>query len=235
MFFAKAVLMVEGISEELLFSAFAQVEGFRLEEYDIELVQTGISFYPFLYLFNSTAEGMRLAHRVAVVTDDDRFTDSKKPDFAFSKLVEENYMLLDSLHESMEKGTECTRIANLEHTRNSREMIKVCKAYKTLEYEIAFANVPEAKDKFEANRLVRYIEDVLQEDLSPVRAYLSRFGVKLDIPARQKIAILLWKLMPGKAEFAQDFARHLYDNLDSAKHDFKVPSYIRDAFIHLKG
>lgn len=235
LFFAKAVLMVEGISEELLFSAFAKVEGFRLEEHDIELVQTGTSFYPFLCLFNSAAEGKQLTHRVAVVTDDDRFTDSKKPDFAFSKLVENNYILLDSLHDSMAKGYECTRIANLEHTRNGREKIKICKAYKTLEYEIALANLSEDKNKFEANRFVRYIKGIRKKDLSSVRDYLSKFGAKLDMQARQKIAILLWKLMPGKAEFAQDFARHLYDNVNSAKHDFNVPSYIRDAFNHLRG
>src|SRR5690606_19487468 len=52
--FAKSGLFVEGISEELLISAFTQVEGYKLEDYRIELVNVrGTSFYPFLYLFNS--------------------------------------------------------------------------------------------------------------------------------------------------------------------------------------
>ncbi|MGD0233613.1 MAG: AAA family ATPase [Syntrophorhabdales bacterium] len=235
LFFARAVLMVEGISEELLFSAFAEVEGFRLEERDIELVQTGTSFYPFLHLFNSTSESKRLEHRVAVVTDDDRFTDSKKSDYAFSKLIEGNYALLNILYESLENGHECTRIKNLEHTRNGREAIKVCKAYKTLEYEIALANVPADKVAFGNNRFTKYIQDTNADEFLSIETYLTRCEGTLDMPTRKKIAILLWKLMPTKSEFAQDFARHLYENIDAAKADFKVPEYIRGAFNHVKG
>lgn len=235
LFFARAVLMVEGISEELLFSVFAQLQGFRLEERDIELVQTGTSFYPFLYLFNSTIAAKRLDQRVAVVTDDDRFTDSKKPDYAFSRLVEGNYEMLDVFHQSLESGVECTRISNLEHTRNGRGTIEICKAYKTLEYEIALANVPKNRTAFKRNRLVSFIQATVPDDFPRIETYLERYGEQFDLPARKKIAILLWKLMPPKSEFAQDFARHLYENLEAAKGDFQVPQYIKRAFNHLKG
>jgi len=233
LFFARAILMVEGISEELLFSVFAQLEGFRLEERDIELVQTGTSFYPFLYLFNSTDDSKRLPQRVAVVTDDDRFTDSKKPEFAFSRLIENNYHLLESLYESIEEGDECTRIRNLEHTRNNQTSIGIYKAYKTLEYEIALANVSEKKDDLESNRFVKYIVDSRPEYFKYIQAYLVNIDQNLNLGTRRKIALLLWKLMPGKAVFAQDFARNLYENLEQAKKDFKVPKYIQDAFKHL--
>ncbi|MNR58695.1 hypothetical protein D3C85_1797520 [compost metagenome] len=50
----------------------------------------------------------------------------------------------------------------------------------------------------------------------------------------RKVAILLWKSFPTKAEFAQDFSIHLLDNLLEAKVSFKVPAYILNALNHLK-
>ncbi len=235
MFYAKALLMVEGISEELLFSAFAQVEGFRLEERDVELVQTGTSFYPFLFLFNSNDERKRLSQRIAVVTDDDRFTDSKKPDYSFSKLVENDYALLNSLYEAIKDGEECSRISNLEHTRNARDTIKICKAYKTLEYELAHANIPNAKTRFKSNMLIEYLCESTEAKFVQIDDYLQSCDDNLTDTEKKKVAILVWKLMPDKAGFAQGFATYLIENLTRAKTDFCVPKYICDAFEHLTG
>jgi putative ATP-dependent endonuclease of OLD family len=233
LFYAKAVLMVEGISEELLFSAFARLEGFRLEERDIELVQTGTSFYPFLLLFNSTKEEKRLNKRIAVVTDDDRFPKSKKKEYSFNNLLKDDYAALDSLYDLIESGEVSTRIANLEHMKNGQDSIAICKAYKTFEYEIALANVPENKTGFKTNRLISYLRESYSTDLGHIDTYLDKLDDPLDEIARKKLAILLWKLFPSKAEFAQDFAIHLLENLDEAESDFIVPEYIRQAFEHL--
>jgi len=40
--------------------------------------------------------------------------------------------------------------------------------------------------------------------------------------------------MPSKAEFAQDFAVHINDNLSDAKASMKVPEYIRQALTFIK-
>ena len=54
LFFAKSVLLVEGISEELLIPAFCAVKDYSLNDFQIELVNVkGTSFYPFINLFNS--------------------------------------------------------------------------------------------------------------------------------------------------------------------------------------
>jgi len=50
----------------------------------------------------------------------------------------------------------------------------------------------------------------------------------------RKIAILLWKTLPSKAEFAQDFSIYLLDNLSDAKDSFIVPTYITEGLNHLK-
>jgi putative ATP-dependent endonuclease of OLD family len=235
MFYAKSVLMVEGISEELLFAAFAQIEGFRLEEHDIELVQTGTSFYPFMLLFNSTDIKKRLGKKVAVVTDDDRFTDSKKEDYSFTKLTADNFLLVETLYEKIKNSSVCSRIGNLEQMRNSQEAIRICTAYKTLEYELSFANVPNKKSDFDENRLIKYMREQNEDKFKKIDEYLETCcNDELDEPARRKLAILLWKAMPSKADFAQDFAIYLIENLHDAKQDFNVPNYIRDAFSHLK-
>ena len=54
---------------------------------------------------------------------------------------------------------------------------------------------------------------------------------------RQKIAILVWKSLPSKAEFAQSFSQALDEELLRAwsageKVDFNVPKYIRNAIEH---
>jgi putative ATP-dependent endonuclease of OLD family len=153
----------------------------------------------------------------------------------FSKLIEKDYHLVESLYKSIEEGSGCTRIRNLEHTRNGQQGIFISKAYKTLEYEIALANVSAEKDNFKNNRFITYIKDSHPQEFSYIETYLSKFNKELDFPARKKVALLLWKLMPGKADFAQDFARHLHENLLEAKNDFSVPKYIQQAFDHLKG
>ncbi|MNL85888.1 hypothetical protein D3C87_2143740 [compost metagenome] len=56
----------------------------------------------------------------------------------------------------------------------------------------------------------------------------------LNETEQEKIALLLWKCLPGKAVFAQDFSYHILENLDDAKQNFIVPKYIETAFNHLK-
>ncbi|WP_123838318.1 ATP-dependent endonuclease [Chryseobacterium oncorhynchi] len=73
LFYAKSCLFVEGLAEELPLTAFCQVCGFHLEDYRIEMVNVyGISFYPFMFLFNSSNSKKRLPKKVAILTDDDR-------------------------------------------------------------------------------------------------------------------------------------------------------------------
>lgn len=234
LFYAKSVLMVEGISEELLLAAFAEIEGFRLEQHDIELVQTGTSFYPFLLLFNSKNDCKRLKKKVAIITDDDRFTDSKNSEFSFEELVKDDYIKLLELHQKIEGGTECPRMANLEAFRNGIDEILLCKAYKTLEYEIAYANVTTKKEEIKKNRLVKFLEKSQSKKFVKIDSYLDKLGNELSVDEKKKVAILLWKVMPGKAEFAQSFACNLLEDLHIARSEFVIPPYIGNALNHLR-
>ena len=75
LFFARAVILVEGISEALLLPTFAKLMGdaFDLDKNGIEVINIGgVAFAPFAELFNSAAPDQRLGTRCAIITDDDR-------------------------------------------------------------------------------------------------------------------------------------------------------------------
>ena len=74
LFFAKGVILVEGISEALLLPVFARLMGdkYDLDKHGTEVIETGISFQRYSGLFNSDNPSRRLNFRCSVITDDDR-------------------------------------------------------------------------------------------------------------------------------------------------------------------
>ncbi|MBD3280635.1 AAA family ATPase [Candidatus Dojkabacteria bacterium] len=226
--FAKAGLFVEGISEELLISAFTQIEGYRLEDYRIELVNVrGTSFYPFLYLFNSSNPEKRFNKSIGILTDEDQFTDSKLKEYSFRNLLENNYEKLIKLDTNIQDGDVVSRVANLRSVSNGIATINVNTAFKTMEYELALANVPQDRTKLSENFLFSYLEDLDSTKTDQIKAYTDTVTYdQMSDEEKRRTAILLWKAMPGKAVFAQEFALHILENLNEAKHTFVIPQYI---------
>jgi len=78
LFFAKGIILVEGISEALLLPIFASIMAGGNVQYDltrngIEVVNIGgVAFDPFALLFASKNEQERLDARCSIITDDDR-------------------------------------------------------------------------------------------------------------------------------------------------------------------
>jgi putative ATP-dependent endonuclease of the OLD family len=75
LFFARGVILVEGISEALLMPAFASALGdeFDLDKNAIEVVNIGgVAFEPFALLFNNADSKRRLPVPCSILTDDDR-------------------------------------------------------------------------------------------------------------------------------------------------------------------
>jgi putative ATP-dependent endonuclease of OLD family len=113
LFFAKSVLLVEGISETLLMPSFAARLGeeYNLEKNAVETVNiNGVAFEPFANLFNSEVAEKRINVRCAIITDDDRDDDSNISERAQNAL-------------NLEKG-----------------MVMVFPAKSTLEYELYLEN-----------------------------------------------------------------------------------------------
>jgi len=234
--FAKSILFVEGISEELLITAFTALEDYKLEDYRIEMVNVkGTSFYPFLYLFNSKEDKKRISKKVTVLTDDDRFTDSKTKQYSFPKLIENDYEKLIELDTEIQSGNPVSRIANLQSVANSSGNILINHSYKTLEYELALSNIPTDRDELEDNFLFSYLQDIDKDKADKIIEYAGTFDSQnMTGDERRKVAILLWKSLPSKAEFAQNFSIHILENLSDAKQDFIVPEYIIKGLNHLK-
>jgi putative ATP-dependent endonuclease of the OLD family len=235
LFFAKSCLLVEGISEELLLSAFCNVEGFNLEDYSIELVNVGgISFYPFMFLFNSSDIRKRLPKKIAIVTDDDRYPKSKNKEYSIVKLVADSYKNHGKLHSLLYGALPRNRIKNLESVANKQKSISVHAAFQTLEYDLCLSNTPNTLAGFQDNFLYKYLKANCVDPVVHLETYLSSLNTTFTKEQQEKLAILMWKCMPGKAAFAQDFSLHITDNIMEAKSSFVVPLYIVEAFNHLR-
>jgi Predicted ATP-dependent endonuclease of the OLD family len=82
LFFAKGVILVEGISEALLMKVFSRKVG---EDYDIEkagieiVIVNGVAFEHFAVLFNNADDAKNLKTRCALITDDDRMEIDDNP------------------------------------------------------------------------------------------------------------------------------------------------------------
>ena len=235
--FAKAILFVEGISEELLISAFTAIKKYRLEDYRIELVNIGgTSFYPFIHLFNSSQPEKSIDKPVSILTDDDKFPGSKKKEFSFNKLIAEDYKKLDELDASIQGADVSSRIPNITSTINEKDTIKIFSAKKTLEYELALANIPNTKEGIENNFLFKYIEKKRPEKAEAILNYIDTvIDDELTDDQQRKAAILLWKSFPSKGTFSQNFSLYILKNLKRARKEFVIPKYIRKSLKHLKG
>lgn len=237
LFFSKGVLFVEGISEELLVPVFAQILNHKLEDYKIELVNAdGTSFYPFIYLFNSTEQLKSLQLPLSILTDDDRYTKSKNTEYSFKNIIND-LPKAKELFENIAGAAQSTRIKKItEAIEKVPDKITLNLSYKTFEFALIQANISKEKTQITENLLWKYLsqDKTITKKIIKIKAHLDSFlGTKITEEQLSYLQILLWKALPSKAEFAQNLAIYLLDNLDLAKTNFVVPDYIQKAITHL--
>ena len=232
--FTKQIAFIEGISEELLISTFSKLLDKDIEDYRIELVNVkGTSFYPFIHLFNSSDRLKRLDKRVVIITDEDQFPKSKDSKYSFKELIKKSHSKLDELDLKIEKGTKSSRISKLKSFRNKNNEIKICTCKKTLEYQISLHNISDKKSEIENNCFIRYLKKSYANKFEKIKAYYSSFPENLSEEQKRKIAILCWKSITSKANFANDFSLFLLSDMKQSKANFNVPKHISDAINHL--
>lgn len=232
LFFSNGCIFIEGISECQLLEAFSKQLNKSLLDNQIEIVDlSGTAFYQFLLLFNSADVTKKLPIKAAFVTDEDQFTDSKNEKYKLDKLILNNYQKLNELRQNINAGTRSSRIDNMIAMSNNQANIKIASGKKTLEYQICLANVFDTKAATKSSLLYALIESLDNDSLAKVTTYIDSIQGNNFTPERKEnIAILLWKCLPGKAEFAQELANAIIDNLRTEnKKDFKVPDYLADA------
>lgn len=234
--FSNGCLFIEGISECQLVETFSKLIGKSLIEHQIEIVDTdGTAFYQFLMLFNSSEDKKRLPIRAAFVTDEDQFTESKDKEFNLDALLVDNYTQLNALRNGINNGHKNGRVNNMLAMANGQAGIKICSGKKTLEYQICKANVTGNKDVIKANWLYELIKRENADDIGKVEAYIDSIAERdLNDMEQQNVALLMWKCLPGKAEFTQTLNSFLIDKIETGDDvKFTVPTYIQEAISHL--
>lgn len=232
LFFSNGCLLVEGISEALMMNKFSEMCQKRLSDYQIEIVNLeGTAFTQFLLLFNSSDISKRLPMKLAVLTDEDQFTDSKKSEWDLEHLVKDNYSRLSILREKIQKEEPVSRIENLRNVSNKQPHIMICSGKKTFEYQLCRANVFSNKKAILSTTIFEYLKNLSCEKITEVEKYMNSVDSdNLSENEQIETALLLWKCMPGKAEFAQGFIEYLEDvQKEKGEVNFTIPQYIRNA------
>lgn len=237
LFFSKGILFVEGISEELLMPVFSAILDSPLQDYKIELVNVdGTSFHPFIYLFNDPDPNKSIPQPVAILTDDDRFPKSKDSMYSFKNIVSDADALKE-LGDGIKAGKVATRLANIKTLSNTApDKILVKDAYKTFELALIRANIGNSKKQIEVNLLWKFLMAYppITKRAEKLKAYFDSITDD-DLTEDQifDLALLTWKSLPAKAEFAQDFSVYLAEHIEEAKTNFNIPDYIKEAISHL--
>ncbi len=234
LFFARSILFVEGISEKLLIRAFAELIQSNLDDHRCELISVdGVSFYSFVHLFNSADPAKKLPQKAAIITDDDRFSKSRN---SFKNLTQQNFKNLNAFHAGLSGAAISNRIGNIRSTlRQHAKSVALFTAFKTLEFEIALANIADTKTAFSQNTLIIFLNKTNPANSSIVLSYINQLpDERITQTDKERAAILVWKSMPSKADFAQSFSMHLVQMIsDGQPGNFKVPPYIRNAIKHV--
>lgn len=218
LFFAKRVLFVEGISEAILFSEFANLLKKPLDKYSIEIVNiNGVDFEPFAKLFKDNTKHNNLRYPCAIVSDNDKCTNLddtcriKKEELKFSSSD------IDTLKAKLEKGDISYRANKLLNFKGTNIIVEL--AEKTLEYEIGL--------KKENISLLLEVLDKFHPQYKKKIETSIKNGEEQD-----KIAIMIWlAIRDCKGAFAQRLAAEVNKIVRKERTDvtFKVPEYIERA------
>lgn len=229
--FSKGALFVEGISEALLLNTFSNILKKPLTDNEIEIVNMeGTAFGQFLMLFNSLSPTKRLPIKSAFITDADEFTDSKDTIYNLENLLTNNNVLLNKLRIKIKQSEMCNRAKNMRSLSNNQLGISIKAGHKTLEFQIAISNVGETKTAIMKNDVYLYLKEIVPEKITLLDTYISTISREmLYMEEQYNIALILWKCMPKKSQFAQDFAEYLEGRIAEKQCKFTVPSYIQEA------
>lgn len=234
--FSNGCMFIEGISECQLMETFSMLIGKSLIDHQIEIVDAdGTAFYQFLMLFNSSDNTKKLPIKAAFITDEDQFTDSKDKEYNLDSLIKNEYVKLKTLRDGINSGQVNGRVNNMKAMANNQANIKICSGQKTLEYQICKANIFTDKDITKGTWLYELIKQENSDGIDKVDSYMVGLGDRnMSEEEQQNVALLMWKCLPGKAEFAQilnSFLLEKYEEGGDIK--FTLPFYIQDAITHL--
>lgn len=139
MLFARKIILVEGIAEDLLMSTLARYDGKSLEDQHVAVVNiNGRYFSHFIKLFNTAASPNAIPKKVACVTDRDPVKRKKEPKCKFTACYPFD-MHKDDEHYEYTVNAIKEEVVFREHSHIRFFSQEVNKG-KTFEYELALCN-----------------------------------------------------------------------------------------------
>ena len=243
MFFAKNLIFVEGLAEQLLLPIFAEKLGISLEDNHISIVNVnGRYFEHFIKLFDTDTSKFAIPKKVVCITDQDPVKKNKTKDSLEKKcysfeinLEKENYKY---------KATSNKTLENLKALNKDFFYIATQKEGSTFEYEMLLENYKSSffitdsvankellKNLMENVEEIKGKDDLLEEVNKFTESKLKDLQIKYienseeDIQQKTKHIIASRYLASiGKGEVAQELATVLNKDIE-----FNVPSYIKEA------
>jgi putative ATP-dependent endonuclease of the OLD family len=246
MLFAKSVLLVEGMAEQLLMSTLATYHGKSLEDSHVATVNVGGRYFNhFLHLFSPTSK-YAMRRKVACVTDRDP---EKEDGDKYHKCYPFEVSKSTGKYKYNEVAAQSTN-GNISYFSQNATLGK------TLEYDLVrfnptlellitdtMSNQPELKKLMQHVAAESSIEDMLAELHAGKQSTKIIAGISAqdtwDIKDRwdikeKRIAIVAARYLNsvGKGENALQLAFKLAENLEkpqNERHTFNVPDYLKSA------
>lgn len=248
MLFAKSVLLVEGIAEQLILSTLAKYIDKCLEDDHVSVINIGGRYFDyFLYLFD-TQKSNTVPKKIACLTDrDPERKDISNGNSKYTKCYPFEYCQDTVKYSYKNNATE--KIEQYQSHPNIRFFSQDSTKGKTFEYDLALHNpsslllitdslsnreeIKELMESFNTESLS--IQDFLQK----LRNSTENTRIKDGIGANsawsdndKKIAVIASRYLNsvGKGENALELAYSLEENLkQEQKQAFAVPRYIQEA------
>lgn len=218
LFFAKRVLFVEGISEAILISEFANLLKRPFDKYSVEVVNiNGVAFEPFAKLFKDDGSNKNLKYLCAIISDNDKCTNPEDPYAIKSDELTFSKADINKIKNKIDKGKISNRAQKLNKFDGGNITVKL--AEKTLEYELS---LPRENNKI----LLKVLKKIHPRNSDIIEKAIEK-GEE-----QEKIAIMIWlAIRDCKGSFAQRLASEVNKIVTGEEKDlvFKVPNYIEEA------
>lgn len=244
MFFAKNIIFVEGLAEQILLPVFAEILGVSLEDNHISIINVGGRYFEhFIKLFNYDLNKNAIPKKIVCITDKDPEKKEKVSGAQWNKCFPFEIGLEIENYDYQNISNTSLRIL----TDLNPSFFKICtqKQGSTFEYEMILENfncteliTETMSNKGEIKKIMEKInEEISNSELnklisemksSKLKTLLEKYIEKNDCSSFEKAKhILASKYLSSisKGEVAQDLALKL--NKDTEK--FNVPAYIREA------
>lgn len=245
MLFARKIILVEGIAEDLLMSTLARYDGKSLEDQHVAVVNiNGRYFNHFVKLFNTEASPNAIPKKLACVTDRDPVRKKKEPKCKFTACYPFDMHKDDEHYEYAVNAAE-EEVAFREHSYIRFFSQDVNKG-KTFEYELALCNPDLELLITESMSNQAEIKTMMGGDYSQaknnvknnqnwddVKTSLDNTDWEDDEKRRHLIAARYLSSL-SKGENALELCLALEENYelnadDERKKTFNVPNYIHNA------